>query len=110
MDFENPDFLSPEQKLHEQEVIARCFKLMRDERSRYEEQAQKLLASDFFSSKNGIYDLSYLIQGDHYICKANPQSSLTQSFSIEAPIPYTQEEKIEVLVELFAQSEAGLII
>ena len=109
MDFEDPDFLSPEQKLREQEVIIRCFNLMHDERSRYEEQAQKLLASEFFFSKSGIYDLSYLIQGDRYICKANPQSSLTQSFSIEAPIPDTHEEKIETLVELFAQSEAGLI-
>ena len=109
MDFKDPDFLSPEQKLREQEVIIRCFNLMQDERSRYEELAQKLLASKFFFSISGIYDLSYLIQDDRYICNANPQSSLTQSFSIEAPIPDTHEEKIETLVELFAQSEAGLI-
>ena len=109
MDFGDPDFLTPEQKMREQEVISRCFNLMRDERSRYEEQAQKLLASEFFFSKSGNYDLSYLIQEDRYICKANPQSLLTQSFSIEAPIPDTFEEKIETLVELFAQSEAGLI-
>jgi hypothetical protein len=53
--------------------------------------------------------LSYLIQEDRYICNANPQSLLIQSFSIEAPIPDTFQEKIETLVELFAQSEAGLI-
>lgn len=110
MDYEVPEFLSLEQRIREQEVITRCFNLMHDERSRYEEQAQELLTSEFFFSKNGIYDLSYLIQGDRYICKANPHSSLTRSFSIEAPIPDTQEEKIEVLVELFAQSEASLMI
>lgn len=82
MDFEDPDFLSPEHRLREQEVITKCFNLRRDERSRYEKQAQKLFASEFFLSKSGTYDLSYLIQGDRYICQANPQSSLTQSFSI----------------------------
>lgn len=95
MDFEDPDFLSPAQRLREQEVIVRCYNLMRDERSRYEEQAQKLLAREFLFSNSGNYDLSYLIQGDRYIRKANPQSLLTQSFSIEAPIPDTLEEKIE---------------
>ncbi len=109
MDIENPDSLSPEQKIHEQDVIARCFKLMRDERSRYEEQAQKLLANEFFFSKSGIYDLSYLIHDDRYICNAIPQSAVSQSFSIEAPIPDTQKERVETLVELFAQSEVGLI-
>lgn len=109
MDFGDPDFLTPEQKMREQEVISRCFNLMRDERSRYEEQAQKLLAAEFFFSKSDNYELSYLIQEDRYICNANSQSLLIQSFSIEAPIPDTSEEKIETLVELFAQSEAGLI-
>lgn len=109
MDFEDPDFLTPEQKMREQEVIARCFNLMRDERSRYEEQAQKLIATEFFFSKSDNYELSYLIQEDRYICNAKPQSLLIQSFSIEAPIPDTFQEKIETLVELFAQSEAGLI-
>lgn len=109
MDSEDPDFLTPEQKMREQEVIARCFNLMRDERSRYEEQAQKLLATEFFFSKSDNYELFYLIQEDRYICNANPQSPLGESFSIEAPIPDTQEEQIETLIELFAQSEAGLI-
>ncbi|CAB4989961.1 MAG: hypothetical protein F2879_04915 [Actinobacteria bacterium] len=109
MDFEDPDFLSPEQKLQEQEVITRCFNLMRDERSRYEEQARTLLANRFFVSEDGTNGLAYSIQGDRYICNANPQSPLGESFSIEAPIPDTQEEQIETLIELFAQSEAGLI-
>ena len=51
MDLEDPDFLSPAQRLREQEVITKCFNLMRDERSRYGEQAQKLLASEFFFQK-----------------------------------------------------------
>jgi hypothetical protein len=37
--------------LREQEVITKSFILMRDERSRYEEQAQKLMASNFFFQK-----------------------------------------------------------
>ena len=109
MDFEDPDFLSPEQKLREQEVIIRCFNLMHDERSRYEEQAKTLLANNFFDLENGKYNLSYLIHEDRYVCNANPLSSHSQSFSIEAPIPDVNEEKIETLIELFAQSEAGLI-
>jgi hypothetical protein len=82
---------------------------MRDERSRYEQQAKKLLASKFFVSKSGIYDLTYSIRGDRFICDANPQLPLIDSFSIEAPMPDTQAEQIETLIELFAQSEAGLI-
>ncbi|MEI6514278.1 MAG: hypothetical protein WCO51_13550 [bacterium] len=110
MDYENPDFLTPEQKLREQEVITRCFKLMRDERSRYEKQAQTLLASKFFVSENGMYGLAYSIERDRYICNALPRSPLSHSFSIEVPIPDTQIEQIEALIELFAQSEAGLIL
>jgi hypothetical protein len=109
MDSEGPNYLSPEQTLREKEVIKKCFNLMRDERSRYEEQAEKLLTNEFFFSKSESYELSYLIQDDRFICNANLQSSLTQIFSIEAPIPHTQGEKIEILIELFAQSEAGLI-
>ena len=109
MDFENPDYLSPEQLLRETELLTLCSNLMRDERSRYEQQAKKLLASKFFASKSGIYDLTYSIRGDRFICDANPQLPLIHSFSIEAPMPDTQAEQIETLIELFAQSEAGLI-
>lgn len=109
MDLDDANFLSPEQKLSEREVIARCINLMRDERSRYEQQAQIMLTDKFFSTKNEIYSLVYSIQLDHYICDANAQSPLIQSFSIEVPIPDAQAEQIETLIELFAQSEVGLI-
>lgn len=109
MDTEDPVLLSPEQKLREQEVITRCFNLMRDERSRYEQQAQILLTRRFVASESEFYELAYSIQGDRYICNANSLSPLRNSFSIELPIPNTREGKIESLIELFAQSEAGLI-
>ena len=110
MDFADPDFLSPEQKLREQAVIARCFNLMHDERSRYEKQAQTLLASSSFIVEDLTYCLAYSIQGDRFICDSTSNTSVSQSFSIEVPIPSTQEEQIETLIELFAQSEAGLIL
>ena len=53
MDFEDPDFLSPEQKLREQEVIIKCFNLMQDERSRYEKQVEELIEL-FAQSEAGL--------------------------------------------------------
>jgi hypothetical protein len=109
MDFDDPDSLSPEQKLREQEITSRFFNLVRDERSRYEIQAGTLMANNIFVLENLRYDLTYSIQLGRYICSALSRSPLSQSFSIEVPIPKTQKEKIETLIELFAQSEAGLI-
>jgi hypothetical protein len=50
--------------------------------------------------------VKYKINGDRYISQGNPKVKGGQGFSIEFPIPATDQEKIESLVELFAQSEA----
>ena len=102
-------FLTSEQKREDSDVLYECFRLMQVERLRYEKQAKILLATKFFLSKIGILDLAYSVRDDRFICDAHSNASSSQSFSIELQIPDTQEEQIETLIELFAQSEAGLI-
>jgi len=110
MEFENSNFLSPAQKVREREVIKKYFNLMSDERPRYVKQAEELLIQKSIFTQSDKYNLAYAIQDDFYICDGNPESPHCQSFSIGVPIPNTSEEKIETLIELFAQAEAGLIV
>lgn len=106
---DNSGFLNTEQQIRESEVIAECFRLMQDERLRYESQAAILLKSGSFSRQNGKYLIQYKVKGNRFSWQANPPSTMEESYSGEAPIPNSQEGKIEQLIELFAHTEAGFI-
>jgi len=102
-------FLTTDQKIREKDVIAECFRLMRDERSRYESQAALLLETGYFSRKKGNHLLRYQVKDNRFTWHANTPSPMENSYSGETPIPDSHEEKIEQLIELFAHSEAGFI-
>jgi len=102
-----PFELTPEEKLQELELMTRFFNLLNSERSRYELEAKEFMAREALATETHNYVLKYSIQRDRYICRGKPKILGSQSFSTEIPIPVTEEEKIEALVELFAQSEAG---
>lgn len=109
MNLDDPDSLSPNEMLREKEVMEKFFNLMNVQRSRYEEQAKTLIASKTLQLVAGNLSLEYLIEGNRYICNSIPDSQAGHGFSIELPIPDSEEERVEALVQLFAQSEAGLI-
>jgi hypothetical protein len=46
---------------------------------------------------------------NRFAWQANPPSAMENSYSGEAPIPDSDDEKIEQLIELFAHTEAGFI-
>jgi hypothetical protein len=101
--------LTHEEKVNEMNVIARCFNLMHIQRSRYELQANEFMVRQALATETDDYVLKYSIERNLYICRGKPKIRNNQSFSTEIPIPATEREKIEALIELFAQSEAGLI-
>lgn len=103
-------FLTPKQKRRKSEVIYECFRLMRDERSRYEKQANDFIDSGYFSSDTKSHLIEYSIEDNQFACSATSKLHYGESFSTFAPIPEAREEQVEELIELFAQSEAGLII
>lgn len=82
---------------------------MQDERSRYESQAAILLETGSFSRRNGKYLIRYKVKDNRFSWRANPPSTMEDSYSGEAPIPDSHAEKLEKLIELFAHSEAGFI-
>ena len=102
-------FLTPEQLIRESEVISECSRLMSEERSRYENQAEIFLETGSFSRVKGDYSFNYKIKGDRFVWHAKSISPNENSYSSEIQIPRTLAEKIEVLIEFFAQSEAGFI-
>lgn len=102
-------FLTPEQLIRESEVLSECSRLMLEERSRYEDQAKIFLETGSFSRVNGDYSFKYKMKGDRFVWHAKPISPTENSYSSEVPIPKTMVDKIETLIEFFAQSEAGFI-
>lgn len=103
------NFLTTEQEIRESEVIAECMRLMRDERSRYVSQADILLETRSFTRQNGNYLIQYKIIDNRFAWKASPPSAMENSYSGEVPVPDSDDEKIEQLIELFAHTEAGFI-
>ena len=55
------------------------------------------------------FKLSYIIKEKSYLCKLHNLDKSENSFEIESPIPDSAVDKLETLIELFAQSEAGRI-
>lgn len=106
MDLDEPLILSPDEQLRVDQIMERFWNLLNSERSRYETQAHELIKNQVLVTETEAFVLKYKINGDFYMSRGNPKVTGGQSFSIEFPIPITEQEKIESLVELFAQSEA----
>ena len=102
-------FLTPEQLIRESEVLSECSRLMLEERSRYENQAEIFLETGSFSRVIGDYSFKYKMKDDRFVWHAKPFSPTENSYSSEVPIPEAMVDKIETLIEFFAQSEAGFI-
>ena len=109
MEIDDEFKLTPVQKIQERNVITKCFELMRDERSRYEIQANQLIENGILQKDSNEFTLLYYVKNDTYLCWMNNKDKAGDSYEIGFPIPQTVEAKIETLVELFAQSEAGRI-
>lgn len=103
------EFLTPGQKHRELDVISECFRLMQSERSRYEKQAIAFIDSGHFSTETKSYSIKFLIKDNQFACIATSKLPNADSYSTFAPIPEARDKQIEELIELFAQSEAGLI-
>ena len=101
--------LNPDQILRESKILFTFQNLLITEKSRYESQAIKLLEDISLHTKIVGYDLSYRVNSDTYLCRITNQDKSGNSYAIEIPIPNSKAEKLETLVELFAQSEAGFI-
>ena len=106
MDLDEPLILSPDEQLRVDLSMERFSNLLNSERSRYEIQARELIENQTLVTDTDAFVLKYKINGDFYISRGNPKVTGGQSFSIEFPIPTTEQERIESLIELFAQSEA----
>lgn len=109
MTYEGEIQLTPDEIIRESKILFAFQNLLITEKSRYESQANKLLEEISLHTKTTEYDLSYRINADTYECRITNLDKSGNSYAIEIPIPNSQAEKLETLVELFAQSEAGFI-
>ena len=109
VDEENDLELTPKVKLRESEVLLKYQNLLNSEKSRYELQAQQLLVEGFLHTKIDGLKRTYFVNENTYRCNIYDPNSLGTDHAMELPIPGSQEDKIQLLVELFAQSEAGFI-
>ena len=101
--------MTPEAKLRESEVLLNYQNLLNSEKSRYELQAQQLLTEGFLRTNIQGYKRIYKVNENTFRCNIYDPNRLGIDRSIELPIPASQEDKFKLLVELFAQSEAGFI-
>jgi hypothetical protein len=106
MDLDDTLILSPEEQQRVDQAMEGFGNLLISERLRYELQARQLIETQALSTETDDFIFTYKINVDRYISRGNPKIRGGQSFSIEFPIPTTEQEKIESLIELFAQSEA----
>jgi hypothetical protein len=107
MDLDDSLSLSPNEQLRVDQTMERFWNLLNSERSRYETQARELIENQTLVTETDDFMLKYSIRGDLYVSRGIPKQKDSDSFCIEFPIPDTKQERIESLVELFAQSEAG---
>lgn len=104
---QEPEFqLTLEQKEREQKMLSEFSALLESERSRYESQAIQLLELKKFETELGHFKLSYFVEENTYLCRLQNLDKMAESYEIEFPIPESQVDKLETLVELFAQCEA----
>lgn len=109
MAYEGEIQLTPDEIVRESKILFTFQNLLITEKSRYESQANKLLEEISLNTKTTRYDLSYRINSDTYECRITNLDKSGNSHAIEVPIPNSQAEKMETLIELFAQTEAGFI-
>jgi len=101
--------LTPEKKNREQTVLINFSRLLETERSRYEAQAIQLIKLKRLETEVAGFKLSYIVNEKSYLCQLRNQDKTATSYEIEFPIPDSESDKLETLIELFAQSEAGRI-
>ncbi|MEY4498720.1 MAG: hypothetical protein RJA40_825 [Actinomycetota bacterium] len=106
MENEDESEINLQEKRHEQELISRFFRLIRNERSRYESQALTLIENGTFEKVTDNFELSYRVKGETYSCRIRNKNRNGNSYEMELPIPDSEVKRIETLIELFAQSEA----
>ncbi len=109
MEREDAFELTPEKKGREQEVQINFSRLLETERSRYEAQAGRLLELKKLETEVSGFRLSYFVKEKSYLCKLQNLNTSGKSYEVEFPIPESAEERLETIVELFAQCEAGRI-
>lgn len=109
VDQENNLELTRNEKLRESEVLLKYQNLLNSEKSRYELQAQQLLVEGVLHTKIEGLKRTYFVNEKTFRCNIYDSNSLGTDHAMELPIPGSQEDKIQLLVELFAQSEAGFI-
>lgn len=90
------------------DTIEKFFHLMETEKSRYELQAIEFLKEDFYSHRVSDFIFIYSIQNNLYSCDVIEKATGERCFTIQFPIPRTRERKMSRVIELFAQSEAGV--
>jgi hypothetical protein len=109
MEHEDEIQLSPDESLQESQILLTFEELLRTEKFRYEEQAHKLIEETSLETEIHGIKRSYRVTVDTYRCRVNSRDLSGKGYEIEVPIPGSQSEKMETLIELFAQSEAGSI-
>jgi len=109
MDREDGFELTPEQKNREKAVLVNFSRLLETEKSRYEAQAIQLIELKRLEIEVPGFKLSYIVKETSYLCQLHNQDKTGKSYEIEFPIPDSKSDKLETLIELFAQSEAGRI-
>ena len=109
MEREDEFEFTPEQKNREQEVFIHFSQLLETQRSRYETQAKNLIEQKKLETNVDGFRLSYVVKENSYLCQLHNIDKSGKSYEIEFPIPDSDFDKLETLIELFAQSEAGRI-
>ena len=109
MESEDGFELTPKQKSKERLVLKNFSRLLETERSRYEAQAIQLIELKRLETEVAGFRLSYSIKEKSYLCQLQNQDKTGKSYEIEFPIPDSNSDKLETLIELFAQCEAGRI-
>ena len=109
MEREDEFELTPEQKNREQEVFVLFSQLLETQRSRYEAQAKNLIEKKKLETNLDSFRLTYIVKENSYLCQLKNLDKSGKSYEIEFPIPDSDSDKLETLIELFAQSEAGRI-
>jgi hypothetical protein len=109
MERENEFELTPDQKTREQDVFIHFSQLLETERSRYEAQAKNLIEQKRLERIVDGFRLSYIVKENSFLCQLHNLDKSGKSYEIEFPIPDSELDQLETLIELFAQSEAGRI-
>ncbi len=87
-------------------MMENFFRLLDENRSRYEEQAKLLLSQKRLEIKVSDYNIRYSVKDGAFSSSAKPLSGDLNHYQFEVPIPETAEKQIQELIELFAKSEA----